>query len=44
MSGKKRFFLGFKDGFNKVLRFNQLSDVTVERIPETKEAEVPTMF
>ena len=44
MSGKKRFFLGFKYGFKKVLILNQLSAVTVERIPETKEAEVPKIY
>ena len=31
-------------GFTKVLRLNQISDVTLERIPDTKEAEVPTVY
>ena len=31
----------FQCGFNKVLILNQLSDVTLKRIPDTKEAEVP---
>ena len=39
----RRFFLRFRYGFKKMLRLNQLSDVTVERIPDTKEAEVPTI-
>ena len=35
---KKRLFLGFKYGFEKELISNQLTIVTVERIPYTNQA------
>ena len=34
----------FQDGYKKDLSSNQLTTATVERRPETKEAEVPTIF
>ena len=37
------FILRFQYGFKKVLILNQLSAVIVEKIPETKEADVPTI-
>ena len=33
----------FQDEFKKVLILNQLSAMTIKRIPEIKEAEVPTI-
>ena len=38
--GKKRFFVGFQDGFEKDMTSNQLTVVVVEKIPVTEEYEV----
>ena len=40
---KKEVLLRFQYGFKKVLILNNLSDVKVERIPDTKEAEALTI-
>ena len=37
------FILRFQYGFKKVLILKKLFAVAVERIPDTKEAEVPTI-
>ena len=34
----------FQYGFKKVLILNHLYALTVQNIPDTKEAEVPTMY
>ena len=43
VSGKKGFLVRFKYEFNKDMSSNQLTAVIVERIPENKESEVPTI-
>ena len=41
LSGKRRLLVRFWDGCEKDLTLNQLTVVTVERIPMTEEYEVP---
>ena len=39
--GKKRFLVSFQCRFKKEMISNKLTNVVVERHPDTKEAEVP---
>ena len=43
VSGKRRFLVRFQDGYEKDLTSNQLTLVTVDKIPVTEEAKVPTI-
>ena len=43
VSGKKMFLVRFQDGCEKVMTSNQLTIVTVDRIPVIEEYEVPTI-
>ena len=40
VSGKKRLLVGFQGESYKVLILNQLTNLTLEMIPNTKEAEL----
>ena len=42
--GKKRILVRFQYGFKKELISNQLTAVAVERMPETEESTVPTVY
>ena len=44
VGGKKRLLMRFQDGFEKEMSMNQLTIVTVERRPITKEYEVPEIY
>ena len=41
LSGKKRFLVRFQYGGEKYMTSNQITAVTVEKIPVEKEPEVP---
>ena len=42
--GKRRFLVRFQDGCGKDLTLNQLTKITVERIPNIKESKVTTIY
>ena len=41
LSGKRRLLVRFQDGCEKDMTLNQLTVVTVEKVPMTEEYEVP---
>ena len=41
--GKKMLLVRFQDGYERDLRSKKLVTITVDKIPNTKEAEVPTI-
>ena len=43
LSGKKRFCMGFQDGWENYLNSNQLTNLISEKIPIEEEHQVPTI-
>ena len=41
--GKKMLLVRFQDGYERDLRSKKLVTITVDKIPNTKEDEVPTI-